>query len=206
MRVISLRNCNRALVYGTDKKPLSEARVLDTGSNVYMFLSNTKLHPALIRVFVDFYKDAQGVIRCWCELKIRKNQQIGNSQEIWLAECNVLEIVKTIQRQKNLRVQINTPIIYATDNKPIARGTIKNISAGGICLNTSEIMKNGTRITYEHILDGILCEVKAQVIYGRVDTETHKYGYGCNFIDLSDETARTIRLWCHNHQERKLSA
>lgn len=206
MNEIDLKGCERALVYGTNNKMLSNARVLDTGFSVYLFLDNPNLRPAHISVYVDFYKSTQGILRCWCELVISKNQQVGNAHEVWAAKCKVLSLVKTIQRQKNLRVRVNIPIIYSTEYKPIMKGVIKNISAGGIYLISNEILKNGTKISYEHMLDGRLCGIKAQVVYGRVipDAGVYRYGYGCSFYNLSEQTANTVRLWCHNHQERKM--
>lgn len=155
---------------------------------------------------MDFYKETKGIFRCWCELNIRRNQQIGNSGELWLAECNVLRVENITQRRKDLRVQTNMAIFYTVEGNLFARGAVKNISAGGIYLNTSEVMKNGTRFHYEYTLDDRLCENSARVVYGRLDPGSHKYGYGCIFTELSLETARTIRMWCHKHQKRKISA
>lgn len=201
--IISLKDCEKAVVYGTNNKKLSNARVLDTGSSVYLYFDNPNLRPAHVKVYIDFYRST-GVLRCWCDLNIRKNKQIGNKQEVWAADCKILEVIKSIQRHKDYRVRINMPVFYSTEFKSITRGVIKNISAGGIYLNTNEVLKNGTKISYEHMLDGRLCEIKAYVVYGMRVDETYKYGYGCSFDELSEQTLNTIRSWCHDHQERKM--
>ncbi len=43
MQLINLMDCDKALVYGTNNKRLSDARVLDTGSTIYLFLNNLAL-------------------------------------------------------------------------------------------------------------------------------------------------------------------
>ena len=201
--VIRLKDCNRAVVYGTDNKKLSNARVLDTGSSVYLFFDNPNLRQAHVKVYIDFYRST-GIMRCWCDLNIRKNKQIGNNQEVWAADCKILELIQVIQRHKDFRVMINMPVFYSTEFRSITRGVIKNISAGGIYLVTNEILQNGTKIFYEHMLDGRLCEIKAYVVYGVRIEGSYKYGYGCCFDELSTQTSNTIRLWCHDHQERKM--
>lgn len=203
MEAVNLKNCSGALVYGTNNKPLSKARVLDTGSSIYLFFENSNLRQVHVRVYVDFYIPRQGVLRCFCDLHIRKNQQIGNSQEVWAAECKVLEVTAIIQRQKDLRVDINTPVFFTTESSIFTRGVIKNISAGGIFLTTKRVLKNGTKFTYDHVLAGERCEVTAQVVYGRV--LPGDYGYGCSFCGLPTQIEHSIRTWCYEHQERKVT-
>lgn len=203
MEAVNLKNCSGALVYGTNHKPLSKARVLDTGSSIYLFFENRNLRQAYVKVYVDFYTPRRGVLRCFCDLHICRNQQIGNSQEIWAAECKVLEVASVIQRQKDLRVDINTPIFYTTESSIFTRGVIKNISAGGVFLITKRVLKNGTKLTYDHVLANERCEVTAQVVYGRV--LPGGYGYGCSFCGLPAQTEHSIRTWCFEHQERRVA-
>lgn len=201
METVDLKSCERALVYGTDKKPLSSARVLDTGFTVYLFLANRSLRKAKIKVYVDFYSTTQGVIRCICGLNIHRNQQIGNPQEVWAADCKVLKRVSVIQRHKDFRVPVTMPVLFLTGAGVLSKGIIKNISAGGIFIVTNQILKNGDKFSYDMVLNDSQCMVKAQVVYGRQISGS--YGYGCSFCDLPEHVIRTIRYWCHTHQERK---
>ncbi len=70
-------------------------------------------------------------------------------------------------------------------------------------MDTSEVMKNGTILTYERVLDNVLCEEMVQIIYGRMVPGKYRYSYGCRYVGLSDQTARAVRSWCHSHQQRK---
>ena len=71
---MKLRDCEGCLVYGTDNKPLSRARVeSDKDETIRLYFSNYKLRSVRFQTFVDFYDMQQGLIRCYCELVIRKN-------------------------------------------------------------------------------------------------------------------------------------
>ena len=90
---MKLRDCEGCLVYGTDNKPLSRARVeSDKDETIRLYFSNYKLRSVRFQTFVDFYDMQQGLIRCYCELVIRKNVYENRVNEPWMADCEVLEI------------------------------------------------------------------------------------------------------------------
>ena len=66
-----LRDCDNCLVYGTDNRPLSRARVENRNEEeIRLFFRNPKLRSVRFRTMIDFYDRSQGVIRSRCELVI----------------------------------------------------------------------------------------------------------------------------------------
>ncbi len=207
---MKLRDCDTCLVYGTDNKPLSRARVEnDKDETIRLYFRNSKLRSVRFQTYVDFYDIQQGLIRTWCELVIKKNT-LNRFEEPWMADVEVLEITDVFQRQNDLRVRVQLPMEFTADGGQFFTGTIKNISAGGIFLVTSQAIKVGTRFSFSHRFDEELCRVKARVLRAK-GSAAGGFGYGCQFFDMPPETETTIRKFVFAKQmenqkkpERKL--
>ena len=200
---MKFRDCESCLVYGTDNKPLSRARV-ETGNDetVRLYFSNYKLRSVRFQTFVDFYDMQQGLIRCYCELVIRKNAQENRINEPWMADCEILEISDVFQRQKDLRVRVHISTEFTLSSGSFFTGTIRNISAGGIYVVTSQAIKTGEKFFFTHRFEKDLCQVSAKIL--RVKrAATGGFGYGCQFVNLSSETEATIRKFVFAKQMEK---
>lgn len=197
---MNLNNCTICLVYGTDNKPLSKARVeVRNEGEMSLYFSNYKLRNIKIRTIVDFYDGAQGVVRCICMLVIRKNNQITRLKEPWMADCSVVKIREVFQRQKDLRVKTEIREEFQSDLGHYFPGTIQNISAGGLYVNTPWSMNIGDRFSFNHRFMDKLCDIRAEIL--RVNPLTGGgYGYGCKFVDLSLDTEAVIRKYVYTRQ------
>ncbi len=59
-----LKDCESCLVYGSDRKPLSRARVVELKENVLqLYFRISKLKAVRLKTIVDFYDGQQGLIR-----------------------------------------------------------------------------------------------------------------------------------------------
>lgn len=200
---MKLRDCETCLVYGTDNKPLSRARVeTDQNENIRLYFSNYKLRSVRFQTYVDFYDTQQGLIRCFCEVVLRKNVQENRMLEPWTADCEVLEIANIFQRQQDLRVRVHISTEFTMDSGMFFVGTIRNISAGGIYLVTSQAIKTGERLTFTHRFEKELCQMKVEILRVR-GAATGGFGYGCKFINLPSETEATIRKFVFAKQMEK---
>ncbi len=189
---MKFRDCETCMVYGTDNKPLSRARVeTDAKDRVTLYFNNYKLRSVRFKTFVDFYDMQQGLMRARCELVIRKNAN-KDMAEPWMADVKVLEVADVFQRQKDLRVRVNISTSFTTDDGRFFSGTIKNISAGGIFLVTSQALQPETRFSFSYRFDGEPCKATARVLRARGAT-AGGFGYGCQFVRLLPETEATIR-------------
>lgn len=188
---MKFRDCESCLVYGTDNKPLSRARVeIDEKGKVSLYFNNTRLKNIRFQAYVDFYDMQQGLIRIWTDLSIRKN---GNrdAAEPWMADVKLLEVTEVFQRQKDLRVRVNISTSFTTDAGEYFTGSIHNISAGGIFVSASKDLKVGTIFSFSYRFDGDMTRVSAKIL--RVKGVAGGYGYGCQFVRLSPEAEINIR-------------
>lgn len=190
---MKLRDCESCLVYGTDNKPMSRARVeTRNDGEIRLYFSNYKLRSVRFRTYVDFYDMQQGLIRCFCEVVIRRNVQDNRLLEPWTADCEVLEVSDVFQRQMDLRVRVHISTEFTLANGEFFVGTIRNISAGGIFLVTSQAIRTGEYFSFTYRFEKELCELKAKILRARGIT-SGGFGYGCKFVDLQPETEATIR-------------
>ena len=200
---MKLRDCEMCLVYGTDNKPLSRARVeSDRNGTIHLYFSNYKLRSVRFQTYVDFYDLQQGLMRTWCELVIRKNSQ-NSMGEPWMADVEVLEVVDVFQRQADLRVRVHISTEFTTSDGQFFTGTIKNISAGGIFVVTSQAIAVGVRASFSHRFDGEMLNLRAKILRVKKSV-SGGFGYGCQFFDLTPEAETTIRKFVFSKQMEKL--
>ena len=189
---MKFRDCETCLVYGTDNKPLSRARVeTDSKDRITLYFNNYKLKSARFKAYVDFYDMQQGLMRAWCELVLCKNAK-KDMVEPWMANVKVLEVADVFQRQKDLRVRVNISTSFTTDDGRFFSRSIKNIRAGGFVLVTAQALQPDTKFSFTYRFDGELCKVTGKVLRARGAT-AGGFGYGCQFVRLLPETEATIR-------------
>ena len=198
--MIKLKSCENCLVYGTDNRPLSRARVVvDPDDTIQLFFSNYKLRAVRFKTVVDFYDKQKGLVRTYCELVLRRNPTATKVSEPWMADCSLIDVYEAVQRQKDLRETVRIVINGITEAGETFSGTIQNISAGGIFLVTSLPMKVGTTFRFEHVFEGERCEIKAKVLRGK-GAAGGGFGYGCQFVSLSNEAETAIRKFVFQRQ------
>ena len=113
---MKLKDCDSCLVYGTDNKPLSKARVeMDNIRGIRIFFQTPKLRSVRIKTIVDFYDRSNGVVRSRCELVVQRNDAPNKRIEPWMAVCDIIEIYEVYQRQKDLRIDVNLNVEFKTE-------------------------------------------------------------------------------------------
>lgn len=196
---VNLSKCSKCLVYGTNRAPLSKARLISDGDKILMIFDNPRLKTVTVNVMVDFYGSQKGIIRCMCNLAIKRNEQIGDPRERWAGECVVLEHLETIQRQKEIRVPVNISAFFQKQDGTMFKGVIENISAGGCFLVATQQMPNGTEFLFEYTFCDTLCKMQARVLRGRV--VEGRFGYGCQFRNKNAAADKAIRQFVYNMQQ-----
>lgn len=199
---MKLRDCEGCLVYGTDNKPLSRARVeSDPDETIRLYFSNYKLKSVRFQTSVEFYDIQQGLIRCRCELVLRKNTGETRNTEPWMSDCKVLEVEEIFQRQHDLRVrvQIATEFLIMSNGQFFV-GTIKNVSAGGLFVVTSQGIKVGDHLAFSYRFGSdVLCKLVVKVLRVK-QGGTGGFGYGCKFMNLTPETEAIVRKFVFEKQ------
>lgn len=201
-----LKDCEDCLVYGTDNRPLAKARVevLDE-KRVMLYFHNDKLRSVRIRVFVDFYDRQLGVVRCYCEMNIQKNMQLSRVKAPWLADCAIISVQDTFQRQKDLRVDVDLRVEFISERETFFSGAIKNISAGGIFLVTLQPLRKNEQFLFRHHFSSPeQFEVRSRVV--RIGSLVNgEYSYGCQFMGLSIEAESVIRKFVYAKQKERMN-
>lgn len=200
---MTLKDCDGCLVYGTDNRPLSRARVEISGEEVHLYFNNSKLRSIRVKTIVDFYDRQQGVLRSFCELVIKRNSLPSRQNEPWMADCEILNVQEIFQRQKDLRVKVNISAECMTDKGWFFSGTIQNISAGGLFLVTKHAMKPNDRFSFQHNFSSGPQKITAKVL--RVSALMGGgFGYGCQFVNMSLDSETAVRKLVYTKQKEKL--
>ncbi len=198
-----LRDCENCLVYGTDNRPLAKARVELSGEErIRLFFRYSKLRSIRVKTYTDFYDGQQGVVRCQCELVIQKNHESTRLQEPWMAECTILKVQDTFQRQKDLRVKVKITTEFTSESRKYFSGRIENVSAGGLFLVTSQVLEKGEHFVFRNQFSQEAFQIEAKVLRvgGLIKGE---YSYGCQFVGLSMDAEAAIRKFVYTKQKEK---
>ena len=194
-----LKDCESCLVYGSDRKPLSRARVVERKENVFqLFFTTPKLRNARLKVIVDFYDGQKGLIRTLCDLTLKKNPGFLETGEPWMADGTVIKVYDEFQRQKDVRVKVQIASEFMLEDGSYVAGTIRNISAGGIYFVTSRELRQGERFAFAYRFKTDVCRVSARIL--RIQDLQGGYGYGCQFLGLSQNAEADIRSFVYLKQ------
>lgn len=193
-----LNNCTVCSIYKSDNADPIRVRVKCTGERITLhFQKNNELSDS-DRIRIDFFDGQIGYIKTYCELTVRKNYD-PLILEPWMADCEILEVVDIIQRQKELRARMEKEISFHSLSQGEFVGAIKNISVGGLYLTTK------TRLECDELFEFTYCFMKKEhtvkaVVLREQTAKKDLYGYGCQFVDLPKAAERDIRQFVYKQQ------
>ncbi len=194
-----LKDCDSCLVYGSDRKPLSKARVVELKENVLeLYFRTPRLKAVRLKTIVDFYDGQQGLIRTLCDMTLKKNPKVYEAGEPWMAECTLVKVYESFQRQKDIRVKVQLSTEFMLSDGKYFSGTIRNISAGGVYMVTDQKMNGGQLFSFSHTFKSEPFRVYARVL--RVQELVGGYGYGCKFEELSPGEEADVRNFVYQKQ------
>lgn len=194
-----LKDCESCLVYGSDRKPLSRARVVEIRENMLqLFFLSPKLRSARLKTIVDFYDGQQGLIRSLCDMTLKKNPKAYETGEPWMADCVLMKVYESFQRQKDVRVKVQLAAEFMLPDGKYFSGTVKNISAGGLYLMTARELGSGQTFSFTYSFKTEPFQIIARVL--RVQELYGGYGYGCKFENLSPGEEAEVRNFVYQTQ------
>lgn len=198
-----LKDCSTSIVYDKEDEILFKAHVRCTGDKVILhFETQKELDVEQNGVRVDFFDSQIGCIKTLCNLLIRKNTDPWVLEPL-MADCTILQVFETLQRQKDLRVKVNTKIDFVSLMHGHFEGTIENISGGGLFLSTTTQLTPGEEFEFQYCFIKREHTVRAKILR---ETELPKgrFGYGCQFINLTNGAERDIRQYVYKQQLNKI--
>lgn len=157
----------------------------------------------ILRPYPDRFFDGQiGYIKTYCEIYVRKNFD-PLVLEPWLADCDILEVVEIVQRQKDLRAKMEREITFTSYKRGEFTGVIQNISVGGLYFVTKEKLEIDEHFEFHYCFTKKELLVKA-VVLREQSLRNNRYGYGCQFEELPKSTERDIRQFVYKQQLRRV--
>ncbi len=186
-----LKDCSRCMVYTPQGKPFGGAAVMHTKDYISLYFEISGMQDVRMRTVVDFYDDRVGMIRAVCELVVRRNPSFPEKPYPWMADCTILEVKDSLQRQQDIRARVRIDISFESERHGTFYGTIENISAGGFFVRTKMPLDRNELISFQYSFRTAVRLFKARVI--RMQRMGDEYGFGCRFIDLSENAEAVIR-------------
>lgn len=197
-----LNDCTICSVYGPDDEITARVRVKCTGERITLHFQKPHEISASDRIRIDFFDGQIGYIKTYCEIYVRKNFD-PLIIEPWIADCEILEVVEIVQRQKDLRAKMEREITFTSFKRGEFTGTIQNISGGGLYFVTK------TRLDIDERFEFRYCFIKKEhlvkaVVLREQNLSNNRYGYGCQFEELPKGTERDIRQFVYRQQLRRV--
>ncbi len=199
---MKLKDCTRCLVFTTSGQKLDEARVsLDRGK-VSLYLKSNPTNETKMKSRVNFFDDQLGLVRTVCSMKLRANPNYPKDSEPWMADCKILEVMDVVQRQQDVRVQVNLETTFCSQRHGFFRGTIENLSAGGMYLTTAQPLDRNETVEFEYKFRRELRRFQMSTLWVK-RLPSGRYGYGCQFHNLTDGAESAIREFVFKKQKEK---
>lgn len=198
-----LKSCDACMIYSPEDDSQIPGRVVSVEDKITLFFDDGGPELSSSRIRIDFYDRVLGYIKTFCELEVRQNRDPWTT-DIWAADCHVLEVLETQQRQKDLRVKLKEKILfYAPAQRTEFHGFIENISVGGIFLVTDEIrLRQDEAVTFKYCFSKREQALTA-ITLREQQLRKELFGYGCQFINTTNSAERDIRQFVYKKQLRQ---
>lgn len=197
-----LNDCTICSVYGPNGDIIARVRVKCSGERITLHFQEHDELSSSDRIRIDFFDGQIGYIKTYCEIYVRKNTD-PFILEPWIADCEILEVVEIVQRQKDLRVKMERDITFTSYKRGSFTGKIQNISVGGLYFITKERLESGEHFEFHYCFIKKEHLVKA-VILREQELRNGRYGYGCQFEELPKGVERDIRQFVYKQQLRRV--
>ena len=199
-----LKECSACTIYRESDELRIRARVSLSENKVTLYFEGEDdLGSDIIKgINVDFYDNQAGYIKTSCDLRVGENTDPW-VLEPWVADCDIIEVIEILQRQKDLRVRLEEEVEFVSLKHGRFKGIIQNISVGGILLSTDMPLSLNEQFEFNY------CFLKRDQQVRAVTIREQKlgksgYGYGCQFLNLTKGAERDIRQFVFRQQLKKI--
>lgn len=197
-----LSNCTVCSVYGSDDSMTKRIRVQCVGDRIILYLKRENELSGSEKVRIDFFDEQIGCIKTYCELIIRKNNNLSD-QEPWIADCEILEVIEIAQSRRNLRAKVGNEITLTSFQQGDFEGDIQNISVDGLYFITRTRLECDDTIIFYYTFVEKEYQLKA-IVLREEDFRDGRYGYGCQIAELPQEAKRDVQLYIFKRQQGRI--
>lgn len=196
-----LIDCHRCHVLVDNGKRKLEAMVVHKKENVKLYFAFSGLQDARVKTNVMFYDDVMGILHGECELLIRRNPSDNKNKYPWMADCTVNRLqMDENNRRQAIRVKTDIAVTLTAQFHGICLGTIKDLSVGGLLLETSQILSQGEEFSFSYDFGEGMHKFHAVPVRGLLG-QSSGYRYGCQFVRISDAGESMIGKYLFKRQQ-----
>lgn len=200
-----LKECSACTIYRDVDELRIRSRVELTEDRIMLHFEleeEMELEPEIKGINIDFYDNQVGFVKTLCNLRVDKNADPW-ILEPWAASCTIIEVIEILQRQKDLRVRLEQEMEFESLRHGHFKGIIQNISVGGILLSTRMPLSLNEQFEFSYCF--LKKEQRIRVVTIREQQlGGGRYGYGCQFLNLTNAAERDIRQFVFRQQLKKI--
>ena len=160
------------------------------GDEILLYFKGYKFQDTRFVSEIDFYDLQKGMIVTLAEVVMRKNPAFPESPYPWIGVCDIREVLRIVQRQNDVRVSVAMELPFVKEKEKDDEeelhffGIIRNLSAGGIFMETNVPLKEDDIVRFHYRFDKMDRELKLVVVWIKAG-ENGRYGYGLRFLRMS---------------------
>ena len=185
-----LRDCKKGMVHWPEGDRNIPVLVEKNGDEILLYFKGYKFQDTRFVSEIDFYDLQKGMIVTLAEVVMRKNPAFPESPYPWIGVCDIREVLRIVQRQNDVRVSVAMELPFVKEKEKDDEeelhffGIIRNLSAGGIFMETNVPLKEDDIVRFHYRFDKMDRELKLVVVWIKTG-ENGRYGYGLRFLRMS---------------------
>ena len=185
-----LRDCKKGMVHWPEGDRNIPVLVEKNGDEILLYFKGYKFQDTRFVSEIDFYDLQKGMIVTLAEVVMRKNPAFPESPYPWIGVCDIREVLRIVQRQNDVRVSVAMELSFVKEKEKDDEeelhffGIIRNLSAGGIFMETNVPLKEDDIVRFHYRFDKMDRELKLVVVWIKAG-ENGRYGYGLRFLRMS---------------------
>ena len=176
-----LRDCNRGMVHWPEEDRNLPVDVELQGEEIFLYFKGYKFQDSRFVSEIDFYDKQQGMIVTLAEVVMKRNPAFPDSPYPWMGVCDV-----------RVSVAMELPFVKEGEEETHFFGIIRNLSAGGIFMETREALKEDDIVHFHYRFDKMDRELKLVVVWVKTN-DRGTYGYGLRFLRMSSGEESEVR-------------
>jgi len=208
-------DCEKACIYSFDGVFLAEVKVIDSDKDsMGLIFEEEDMDKVKTETVIVFYDGIQGLVTCKCSLsgrvKISGNESGEDSGSIYKVPCHIDELIGVDQRRQDLKVKVSFRIMLETQDETGENvkipSKIKDISAGGVGLESKVNMNDGQYFVFSFDTDAGNTMLEGIVLWGKkisAENDTPVYRYGCRFCNMTSMKESMVRKFAFQEQLKR---
>ncbi|MDD3142022.1 MAG: PilZ domain-containing protein [Lachnospiraceae bacterium] len=203
--MILLTNCTKCSIYNLRDEYICDAQVyMVDETNASLSLLDDFADSLLTEVHVTFYDGIHGLVSYLCSLSDYKEMILPEYRTYYSIDCILLKPIGIVQRRSDIKVKTNFTVdilmLNADDQEVVVAAAIRDISAGGFFFDSTEDLNVGSEFSFIFKRGSMPLLLKGIILRKQEMEETHRHGYGCEFVQLSAAKEAIIREFVFREQ------